>query len=212
MPWSSSPHDWSEVKPVLPPWNVLSSLNIRSIKILPERTGGARFPLLIPPCWALSQERKSCWLVNDWDFRRKDRNKNVEDKTSGAKGDVKTGKEGRVRPGYGRASSCLQWSRKSLWNWLFPSSVVAGGHGEISFTCPSASLDSVHYHRCLSGTWGWECRCWPDVPSEAHLAVKSSGCISTPWKAWSKHRQGHSHHYKLLDVSFASSLTLEWEK
>ncbi len=103
-------HPWltSEVKPVLPWWNVVFSLNIRSIKMLLEGWGGvqrwAHFPLKYP-CWALSQERKSCWLVNDWVFVRRDRTKNLEDKTSGgregAKGDVKTGREGRWGRGTG---------------------------------------------------------------------------------------------------------------
>lgn len=125
---------------------------------------------------------------------------------------------GEVRPRYRRASSCLHWSRKSLWNWLTcrrPSSVVAGGHRKISASPPTLYVPAAPPgQRPLPPLFvrhmGWERHCFPDVLSVAHLAVKCSGCISTPWKAWSKHRQGHSHHYKLLDVSFARPVSL-WQ-
>ncbi len=170
------------------------------------------------PCWALCQQRKSCWLVYDWVFVRRDRTKNVEDKTSGgrgAKGDVKMGKEGK----WGRGTGGLPRASAGAENLSEIGYCADGLHllwqGVIAksppppLMCPPPPLGSVHYHCCLSGTRDGERHSFPNIPSEAHLAVKCSGCISTLWKVWSKHRQGHSHHYKLLDVSFARPVALQ---
>lgn len=98
-----------------------------------------------------------------------------------------------------------------------PTAFICCGRGHRKISTPTLNLspatppqDSVHYHRCLSGTQDWERHSFPNVPSEAHLAVKCSSCISTLWKVRSKHRQGHSRHYKLLDVSFARPVA-QWQ-
>ncbi len=171
------------------------------------------------PCWALSQERKSCWLVNDWVFVRRDRTKNLEDKTSGGREGARgmwrqegRGGEAEVQEGFLVPPLEQKISLKLV---TAPTAFICCGSGSSQISTPTlnvppAPLGSVHYHRCLSGTRDWERHCFPDVPSETHLAVKCSSCISTLWKVGSKHRQGHSHHYKLLDVSFARPVAL-WQ-
>ncbi|KAK9961325.1 hypothetical protein ABG768_009118 [Culter alburnus] len=97
-------------------------------------------------------------------FVRRDRNKNLEDKTSGgregAKGDVKTGRRGgeaEVQEGF-LVPPLEQKISLKLVN--VQTAFICRGRGSLQNLTPPHPLrarhplGSVHYHRCLSGTWG----------------------------------------------------------